>query len=595
MAPHPARVRAMFSRVRWDPLRAHSSIGQSPRLITGLFLVRTQVGPPLAPQFRPAPRSPPARSRAARVNMVEESRVEHPGADSRARKSRGDDAELKTLDDQLTQERGTLTALKGSLKRLDDKLKPTPLSVAATDKQRGELIADVRADDAAARSLARQAEPSRDRARVERRAARARGAAQARPRPRGRNRRSSPTDGDAARVADRGDGGRGQEAPGRARRARGRHQLQLGDVESSSGEAKPSATTVVKQLPPVLYRRYDAVRVASAARASRRRPTAPARPATCPLPPQLFHRLRREPMLEQCPSCNRIIYFAAASPGRGRARAKQALTRARRKRTASGKLAEDRPLKSCPQCQRVYPNDAGFCPVDGIGLAVREHGPRRPSRTTRASARASAAATRSAASSPTAGWGASTRASTSRTNSRIAVKVLHDDVAKDDVALERFKREYEIQRACRTTTSSMCSTSSATRRAASWLLVMEFLDGEELRVVLKREKTIAARAPRPDAVAGRDRPRRGARDADFVHRDLKPDNVFLCGTREGDIVEAPRLRVRQGQAARTRRSSPCSARPSAARTTWRPSRRRGSTRSTRAPTSSRSARSPTSA
>ena len=29
------------------------------------------------------------------------------------------------------------------------------------------------------------------------------------------------------------------------------------------------------------------------------------------LPPQVFHRLRREPVLEQCPSCNRIIYFAA--------------------------------------------------------------------------------------------------------------------------------------------------------------------------------------------------------------------------------------------------------------------------------------------
>jgi predicted nucleic acid-binding Zn-ribbon protein len=28
------------------------------------------------------------------------------------------------------------------------------------------------------------------------------------------------------------------------------------------------------------------------------------------LPPQLFHRLRREPLLEQCPSCNRIIYYA---------------------------------------------------------------------------------------------------------------------------------------------------------------------------------------------------------------------------------------------------------------------------------------------
>jgi len=29
------------------------------------------------------------------------------------------------------------------------------------------------------------------------------------------------------------------------------------------------------------------------------------------LPPQLFHRLRREPLLEQCPSCFRIIYFVS--------------------------------------------------------------------------------------------------------------------------------------------------------------------------------------------------------------------------------------------------------------------------------------------
>ena len=29
------------------------------------------------------------------------------------------------------------------------------------------------------------------------------------------------------------------------------------------------------------------------------------------LPPQLYHRLRREPLIEQCPSCNRIIYFAS--------------------------------------------------------------------------------------------------------------------------------------------------------------------------------------------------------------------------------------------------------------------------------------------
>jgi serine/threonine-protein kinase len=27
-------------------------------------------------------------------------------------------------------------------------------------------------------------------------------------------------------------------------------------------------------------------------------------------------------------------------------------------------------MKSCSQCQRVYPNDAGFCPVDGTALIL---------------------------------------------------------------------------------------------------------------------------------------------------------------------------------------------------------------------------------
>ncbi len=41
----------------------------------------------------------------------------------------GVDAELKVLDDQLSQERATLAALKASLKRLDEKRKNDLLSV----------------------------------------------------------------------------------------------------------------------------------------------------------------------------------------------------------------------------------------------------------------------------------------------------------------------------------------------------------------------------------------------------------------------------------------------------------------------------------
>ena len=49
----------------------------------------------------------------------------------------------------------------------------------------------------------------------------------------------------------------------------------------------------------------------------------------------------------------------------------------------------------------------------------------------------------------------------------VALKVLHADVAKDDVALERFKREFEVSKLFRTSTSSKCSTSSRRTTAAT--------------------------------------------------------------------------------------------------------------------------------
>jgi len=70
----------------------------------------------------------------------------------------------------------------------------------------------------------------------------------------------------------------------------------------------------------------------------------------------------------------------------------------------------------------------------------------------------------------------------------------------------------------------------------SFVLAMEFLYGEELRATLKREHVILpARMLRmlSQVAIGLDQ----AHARKFVHRDLKPDNLFLCQTHEGDITK----------------------------------------------------------
>jgi predicted nucleic acid-binding Zn-ribbon protein len=86
-------------------------------------------------------------------------------------------------------------------------------------------------------------------------------------------------------------------------------QAKVAQLESDKSARGGGRDAIVKRIPPQVYRRYEMIRG--------RRGTALAQTTdgTCKacnmsLPPQLFHKLRREPVLEQCPSCNRLIYFA---------------------------------------------------------------------------------------------------------------------------------------------------------------------------------------------------------------------------------------------------------------------------------------------
>src|SRR5262249_55389884 len=120
-------------------------------------------------------------------------------------------------------------------------------------------------------------------------------------------------------------------------------------------------------------------------------------------------------------------------------------------------------------------------------------------------------------------------------NRSVALKILHPDVATDEVAVERFKREFELSSQLRHE-HIVAVLAFAKTEDESFALVMEYLEGEELRMLLKREKTLTPeRVVRMMSQVALGLEAAHARK--IVHRDLKPDNIFLCGTREGDDVK----------------------------------------------------------
>jgi uncharacterized protein len=232
------------------------------------------------------------------------------------------DAELKTLGDDLQQERGALDGQRKKLSQLEDKLKNDRAQLAAIDKLKGEYMLEVR-------NMMQQLEHSREkmnRARNEREAnAAQRELEELRKLVRDREEEVGKltADADAARQQIEATEADHRKLAGELAAREGDISSKLGSAESRGRDKQLERDAAIKGLPPQLYRRYETIR------SKRGNALAQTTNGTCKacnmaLPPQLFHRLRREPTLEQCPSCNRLIYFTAdasvaapAAPDRG--------------------------------------------------------------------------------------------------------------------------------------------------------------------------------------------------------------------------------------------------------------------------------------
>lgn len=183
----------------------------------------------------------------------------------------------------------------------------------------------------------------------------------------------------------------------------------------------------------------------------------------------------------------------------------------------------------CPKCNRSYPDTVAFCGYDGtITIQVQDTADFDERLGEQLGGYVVVARVADGA------MGRVYEGRHPETKERVAIKVLHSDTVKDQVAIERFKREYETATEMHHPHIIKVLEFGETTDG-SYFMTMEYLEGEELRKSLDREgiqpldrviRIVSQVATALDY----------AHSFGFIHRDLKPDNVFLCRASDGDIV-----------------------------------------------------------
>ncbi|HJQ71136.1 MAG TPA: bifunctional serine/threonine-protein kinase/formylglycine-generating enzyme family protein [Blastocatellia bacterium] len=182
-------------------------------------------------------------------------------------------------------------------------------------------------------------------------------------------------------------------------------------------------------------------------------------------------------------------------------------------------------MKQCPACKREMKEHLLFCPFDGqalISSPVQDHfvGTILDDKY------------RIEEKIGEGGMGKVYRAVHIHMDNTVAIKILHPHLASDTTALERFRREARAAAHIRHPNAVVVTDFGVAKDSGIAYLVMEFLEGVELRAKIKEQKQLDYEESFY-IVQQTCSALQAAHAKGIIHRDLKPDNIWLLSSEEG--------------------------------------------------------------
>ncbi len=183
-------------------------------------------------------------------------------------------------------------------------------------------------------------------------------------------------------------------------------------------------------------------------------------------------------------------------------------------------------MKTCPTCQSSYPNNYAICPADGSPLA--ETGIWTEGSVLRGKYRLLAKVGQG-------GMGAVYKALHLAFDEMRAIKVIAPELLSDDLFVKRFKHEAVITRRLQHPNAVRVDDIDEAEDGRPFI-VMEFIEGKSLKKLIREEGPLPFQRVL-SIIKQSSSALEAAHKLGMVHRDIKPDNIALVDTPEGEMVK----------------------------------------------------------